>query len=268
MLNIINSNKHMQSISTIFEDLLNYSIHILSHKTIPFLKEDKAYIETIHNLFMISSDVDPYEDAFGDLYEMLSSTNKASALGQFFTPMSVSDLMSRLVLDTVEDKPISCHEPSCGSGRAVLSFMKYYREIVSTNDLHNASAQWWCIDLDPLCVKMTIINCALNSIPAVVFFGDTLSMQLYEAYTVHFVTTGDYYYVPIIVKHEKDSFDQLVERMSGKVNTVYKKEEQAPKEEQVTLFNFTTEEYVAKQLPRIKKNKISAEENDSQLSLF
>lgn len=103
-------------------------------------------------------------DPLGDFYEFLSSQSKKSALGQFFTPPSVCDLMAQLMDDKQWGKTVS--EPCSGSGRMVLAFNQ------STKGNY-----YVCQDLDPMCTKMTAINLCMHEIKSEVHCMDTLRMS-------------------------------------------------------------------------------------------
>lgn len=72
----------------------------------------------------------PYDDVLGGLYESFTSKGHAKALGQFFTPSHVNDLISQLVMDidpakVIEDgkqgKLLRWNEPCIGVGGMVLA---------------------------------------------------------------------------------------------------------------------------------------------------
>lgn len=86
-------------------------------------------------------------DWFGAVYEeMFKGKSKASALGQFYTPESICQMMARIV------KPDggSCNDCACGSGRTLLAAF-------AEND--KTKFQWYeAGDIDYTSCKM----CALN----------------------------------------------------------------------------------------------------------
>ena len=69
-------------------------------------------------------------DAFGDAYEYLISNYASNAVksgGEFFTPQSVSKLLSRLVMDG-KIKINKVYDPTCGSGSLLLQMKKQFDE--------------------------------------------------------------------------------------------------------------------------------------------
>jgi type I restriction enzyme M protein len=103
-------------------------------------------------------------DPLGDFYEFLSSQSKKSALGQFFTPPALCDMMVKMVDDGEWGKTVN--EPCSGSGRMVLAFNQ------STKGNY-----YVCQDLDPMCTKMTAINLCMHEIKSEVHCMDTLKMS-------------------------------------------------------------------------------------------
>lgn len=69
-------------------------------------------------------------DAFGDAYEYLISnyaSNAGKSGGEFFTPQTVSKLLSRLVMEG-QKKVNKVYDPTCGSGSLLLQMKKQFDE--------------------------------------------------------------------------------------------------------------------------------------------
>lgn len=69
-------------------------------------------------------------DAFGDAYEYLISnyaSNAGKSGGEFFTPQSVSRLLSRIVMDG-KTNINKVYDPTCGSGSLLLQMKKQFDE--------------------------------------------------------------------------------------------------------------------------------------------
>ncbi len=69
-------------------------------------------------------------DAFGDAYEYLISkyaSNAGKSGGEFFTPQTVSKLLSRLVMDGKANVN-KVYDPTCGSGSLLLQMKKQFDE--------------------------------------------------------------------------------------------------------------------------------------------
>jgi len=98
----------------------------------------------------------PFCDVLGHVYQSIGSRGHRGALGQYFTPPSVSALIGALLAGSMERPAhgalLRACEPACGSGALVLAFMRAQTE---TNGL-DALRHWsiTAIDLDVLCARM------------------------------------------------------------------------------------------------------------------
>lgn len=99
--------------------------------------------------------------------------------GQFFTPSSVCELMSRMTMG--ENKPdperrLTICEPACGAGAMCLAIHNVLIE--------QGFAPWnyWitAIDVDPKMAMAAYIQLTLCGVPANVIWGNTLSLKLHR----------------------------------------------------------------------------------------
>lgn len=129
-------------------------------------------------------------DVLGSVYEELfQSKMKSSNLGQFFTPTSVCDLLSKIVL-TERDGRIN--DPSCGSGRTLIS---HYME-----SLRHGACNGYYVgeDIDVVSVKMCALNMMVYGIRGRVIRHDTITQPYsfdygYEVNEVRHPFTTPYY---------------------------------------------------------------------------
>jgi hypothetical protein len=118
-------------------------------------------------------------DVLGELYMSLEFGNTHA--GQFFTPPEVLRMMAELAiseqLDTHEFITIS--EPACGSGGMVLAIAGAMLEAK-----RNPAEVMWveCQDVDRSVAMMCYVQLALWNIPGVVIVGNTLAMEVREAF--------------------------------------------------------------------------------------
>lgn len=110
-----------------------------------------------------------YKDPLGDMFMSRISHGQH---GQFFTPESVSLLMTEIV--GVEDGA-KVNDPACGSGRNLLKALEIARS-------EGKEIELYANDLSLTCAKMTLLNFMINSVAGEVSCGDALKLD-YENFT-------------------------------------------------------------------------------------
>lgn len=131
-------------------------------------------------LVLIMENDEP-KDILGSLYMELELGS--NHVGQFFTPHEVSKLMAQTVhgdqLAKLDKSFITLSEPACGAGGMVLAFAS-----VMISYRHNPNQRLWvqCQDIDRTAALMCYLQLSLWHIPAVVLVGDTLAMEVREAF--------------------------------------------------------------------------------------
>lgn len=120
-------------------------------------------------------------DVFGMLYEdMYLTAGKASKTGQFFTPASVSDLLSAIISPGKIEAPSAKIEGSrvndcaAGSGRLLLA---HYMEVSKLNPSAGRRYQYIAQDSDPLVCKMCALNMMVHGMNGKVICQDTLAQS-------------------------------------------------------------------------------------------
>lgn len=118
-------------------------------------------------------------DVLGETYMMLGLGNDRA--GQFFTPYSVSRMMSMMLMGDVGAEVerrgfIRVHEPACGAGGMVIAAAD---SILAAGQNYQQTMHATCIDIDPCCVHMTYVQLSLLHIPATVVHGNALSMEVW-----------------------------------------------------------------------------------------
>jgi type I restriction enzyme M protein len=116
-------------------------------------------------------------DGFGLFYECISSKYKSSALGQFFTPEPIVDLICAIVNPVVKNTVCDC---CSGSGRMLLSAK-----------VRSPQSKFYGSDLDPVCAKMTALNMALHGCQGESSCMDALCMNWKFGYYVN-----PYFFMP------------------------------------------------------------------------
>lgn len=264
---------------TAFVSFLDYVIHIASHGHIvpEYLRalpvEDQRLL---YDMFRLFGNQDPFSDLLGGLYEEIAGRGHKSAMGQFFTPMDLCEMMAKMVITGKQhDGIVEACEPCSGSGRNVLAGEKEFRR-------YGQRSHWSCVDLDITCVKMTVINLWINSISADVIHGNALTGARYAAYSLQVIGR-----VPIVVQYPDGLMQGLCNKVLGlditdlEVRAYFdkKKKEKETKEmhekygTQTGLFTVSPqqEEVIKQQAKKIKKREQALRSNNKggdQLSLF
>lgn len=147
----------------------------------------ESEFETIVKIFAEITnalEANPFQDFLGDLYMQLDMGS--SALGQFFTPYTVSYAMAESSFDEKNAKAelsqkgyISVLEPAVGGGANVIAFCEVLKN-------HDINYQTQCVIVCQELSKLTALMCytalSLIGCAAVVKIGDSLS----DPYTNYF----------------------------------------------------------------------------------
>lgn len=147
----------------------------------------ESEIETIVKIFAEITnalEANPFQDFLGDLYMQLDMGS--SALGQFFTPYTVSYAMAESSFDEKNAKAelsqkgyISVLEPAVGGGANVIAFC----EVLKNHDInYQTQCVIVCQELSKLTALMCYIALSLIGCAAVVKIGNSLS----DPYTNYF----------------------------------------------------------------------------------
>jgi hypothetical protein len=113
-------------------------------------------------------------DVLGDLFQGAITYGEA---GQYFTPESLTTLMSQLTIDPdarpTKGRPLLINDPCCGTGRMLLAASKV-----------NPHAELIGQDIDTRCARITAINLGLRGRYGWVLCGNSLSGETKFAYRV------------------------------------------------------------------------------------
>ena len=139
----------------------------------------------------IVQDSEGFNDVLGDIYMNIASSSHASAMGQFFTPQCVINVMCQITdikgVSESSDKPLRIGDlGGCGSGRTIISAAKCCGE-------KRYKYYFEGIDLDGTCAIMAVLNCYFNAIPARIVHGDALELTTYNVYEccLNYIELGD-----------------------------------------------------------------------------
>ena len=121
----------------------------------------------------------PYYDLLGQFYEeLVTSQAKSKNLGQFYTPVTVTELLSELTIDGKKSVNLNgqvANDPTCGSARTLLS------AYVHSN--HNLIL--YGQELDETSAKMATLNFWSHGARGSVLHMDTLEGTVYKGWRVN-----------------------------------------------------------------------------------
>lgn len=122
-------------------------------------------------------------DVLGQVFHELELHNDAR--GQFFTPYDLCRMMAEMLIG--DDTPkqiqergfITAQEPACGSGAMVIALAEAMekRGLNYQQHLHVTA-----IDVDARAAHMAYVQFSLLHIPAVIYVGNSLSLEIHEAW--------------------------------------------------------------------------------------
>ncbi len=169
--------EHNYNLRTAFDDLLIFSLCSLSIN--PLTR--KSYDEDLYMDTILKYEKDDLRHLFPEAFAQMvleMESRKGSSQGndvlgdfyqehlyrkgasQFFTPWSVCEMMAKITCAEETEKVLNILDPTCGSGRMLLA------SAFELGGNHN----YYGIDIDSSCVRMTAITLFLNSI----FHGEVM----------------------------------------------------------------------------------------------
>lgn len=119
-----------------------------------------------------------YTDVFGPVFQQLHP--KSGPLKQDFSPPCIGSLIARISFQgiTPSDKGYATYmEPTCGSGTLCLQGVQNFSDR-GYNPCEQIVLQ--ASDLDSQCVHMTYIQLSLYCVPAVVIWGNDITLEEYD----------------------------------------------------------------------------------------
>lgn len=163
--------------SSVFDDFLRYVINGFTIPGFPGLtdwkyteEQNKGFFELYQNFILNLQEKlkhSDWYDILGETYEaIIAGKGRRSNSGQFFTPMTLCDLMTEITeFNSTKRRPF-INDPTCGSGRTLLSF----------NSKH-MGCYYVAEDVDKTCCMMTVVNFLTHGIQGEVVHHDSLTME-------------------------------------------------------------------------------------------
>jgi hypothetical protein len=184
------------SAHTVFRDWANLMLFALQDRDDPYLEIVDDYRERgdmDHPEGQRS--VDLFSKAFGQLQERMVATNadvlgavyeeygmSSDAFGQYFTPHTVCEMTAEIagVVDEDDtDDQQTVIDPACRSGRMLLVAGRKQPDALLFGQ-----------DKDPLCARMTALNCCFLNLDAYVIQGDSLTVEFQRAWQTSYSSLG------------------------------------------------------------------------------
>lgn len=140
-------------------------------------EEERNKFPVLFNILVEELENDP-RDVLGEAF--MRGGLGSDEGGQFFTPFSISRMMSEISVSAPKDgEKIRLNEPSCGSGGSVIAAALTLKDMgVSFQKTMKVVAQ----DLDWRCVYMCYVQLSLMGIDAICVQGDTLMDPYHKGY--------------------------------------------------------------------------------------
>lgn len=166
--------QHGWDINTVFDDWLFFIINNFNLEPKPvdgwkYNNEQNVYFYNMMAEWLLVArkqvTIHGWYDAFGELYEAcVSGKGQRNNYGQFFTPTHICDLMTAVSFgDGPEKSGIGVSDPTCGSGRLLLSFHK-----------RQVGCYMLAEDIDRTCCLMTVANFLIHGVVGEVIWHDSL----------------------------------------------------------------------------------------------
>lgn len=140
-------------------------------------EEERSKFPVLFNILVEELENDP-RDVLGEAF--MRGGLGSDEGGQFFTPFSISRMMSEISVSAPEEgEKVSLSEPSCGSGGSIIAAALTLKDMgVNFQKTMKVVAQ----DLDWRCVYMCYVQLSLMGIDAICVQGDTLMDPYHKGY--------------------------------------------------------------------------------------
>ncbi len=154
-------------------------------------KEELNRMATALGMLVMEMERKPFQDLLGPYYLEVGSKFSRDLRGEFYTPRSVGDAITKMMFDipkiVAEGKPISVNDPACGSSGLILSVAELFAKGGAV-DLIRAT----CQDVSRVACDMSYVNLTLWGVPARVILGNTLAATTEHVWTnIHWHRVGE-----------------------------------------------------------------------------
>jgi len=122
-----------------------------------------------------------WNDYLGNYFENFGQYN--SKMGQFFTPISICNLMANFTNDIPKEYRQTVNDPSCGSSRNLIAH-------AMKDPLNRFNYFYIGQDLDKRCCLMSVLNFVMFGMSGVIIYMNCLSLEIYGGWRVWMPETG------------------------------------------------------------------------------
>ena len=139
--------------------------------------EQKQFSELLGSVVMGLESMDC--DFLGEMFMEMELSNHWK--GQFFTPIHLCRAMGQTMVDdglkeTIEKKGfVTVAEPACGAGATIIGLLDAMRDAEIN---YQQSVHVTAVDVDPTAAHMCFIQLALLHVPAMVYVGNTIFLEM------------------------------------------------------------------------------------------
>jgi type I restriction enzyme M protein len=143
-----------------------------------------ALAAMINDYELASCKAGSWNDVLGNVFEETNSRFTASASGQFFTPVTLCNLMAQLTCskDEIKDN-ITVNDCSCGSSRNLIAHSRLHPN-------NRLKTFYVGQDLDERCINMSVLNFLMFGMKGYVIHMNTLTLDIYKGYRIYLPETG------------------------------------------------------------------------------
>ena len=137
-------------------------------------EESDSFIDTQDNINQFILDMDTYKiedigaDVIGYVYEELIPGEERHAMGQFYTPPAIAELISKWAIRSSDDIIL---EPAAGSGTFLIKSYSVLRRLkiasgeTDSKSLHfDTLKQLYAVDINPFPVHLTAVNLSMRDV--------------------------------------------------------------------------------------------------------
>lgn len=121
-----------------------------------------------------------WKDHLGNYFEEFGQFN--ARMGQFFTPVTLCNLMSQIVEPTEGEARKTVNDPSCGSSRNLIA----HAQMKPQNRMN-----FFYIgqDLDKRCCLMSVLNFVMFGMSGVIIHMNSLTLEIYGGWRIYMPET-------------------------------------------------------------------------------